>query len=315
MRYLVLVLACGCTVVEPFAASDPDESEVSLSLIEACPTGQWCIETPPAEVATTKLHGVWAIDEDDVFAVGNGGTILRRVNGNDWFAMSSGTTTNLTTVWGSSSSDVWVGSTSSLVLHYDGTSWSQISAPISNVDSIWGSSSSSVWFIGSGVTMHWDGSSFTATSGTTTLLSVSGTGANDAWIGGANIYLRHYNGTAWLTSMPQLSGSTYRAVFARTPTDAWAAGVVPKYETTHWDGAKWTPYKTDVRGAFMISISGQSANDVWAVGSGRVAHWTGGPSWSTELPFGSNVSLWAITTVPGHAWIVGNDGLIAHRAL
>jgi len=282
VRGLLVVFACGCTVTEPFGPSDPDESEVaSLSLIEPCATGQWCIEAPPAGVANTRLKAVWAGDENDVFAVGDEGAILRRANGKDWSTMPSGTGLNLTCVWGSSSSDVWVGTTSSTVLHYDGTSWAQLSAPIPNVDSIWGSSPNDIWLIGSGVTMHWNGSAFSAASGTTALFSVSGTGSNDAWIGGSGVYLRHWNGTAWKTYFPQLSGSTYRAVFARTPSDAWAAGVVPKFEMTHWDGAKWTAYRTDVRGAFMFSISGQSANDVWAVGdSGTILHYDG-KSWSS----------------------------------
>jgi len=321
VRNLLLVLACGCTVVDPFDASDPSESEVvSLSVIPPCPTGQWCLETPPASAAGIRMNEVWAFDEDDVFAVGHFGTILRRVNGNDWYAMSSGTTAHLTAVWGTSPSDVWVGGTTSTLLHYDGSSWSQISTSLSNIDSISGSGPSDVWFVGGGGAMHWDGSDFTTAFGGATLLSVSASGSNDVWISGESVYVRHYNGTSWSTHSPPLVplqvGSTFKAVFARTPDDVWAAGTVLRSETMRWNGSSWRVYGTDVKGALLRSISGQSANDVWGVGNIRVAHFDGGTTWTTETPFGtSGVTLWAITTVPGHAWIVGSNGLIAHRAL
>lgn len=317
MRGLLLLLACGCTVADPFA-SDPEKSEVaSLSLIEACPVGQWCVEAPPAELAAVNLHAVWALDENDVFAVGDGGAIIRRVNGNDWFQMASGTTTKLLSVWGSSASDVWVGSASSVLLHYDGTSWSQVTAPISNVDSIWGLSPTDAWFVGSSTVMHWNGSSFALASGVTgTLDRVSGTGPNDVWVSTENSYLRHYNGTLWSTMAPGSVGVSFRTVFARTATDVWAATFMPRLETTRWNGSKWTPYRTDVKGAFLSSISGQSANDVWGAGNSRIAHWTGsGGMWFTEEPFGIDATLWSVTTVPGHAWVVGDSGVIGHRLL
>ena len=315
MRRLLLLLACGCTVADPFAASDPDESEVvSLSVIEPCPAAQWCVEPPPPSVAPTiTLRAVWAIDEDDVFAVGDAGTILRRVNNTDWYPMQSGTTSNLLGVWGSSSSDVWAGGASSTLLHYDGTSWSQVSTQIPNVDSIWGSGPSDVWFVGSTRVLHWNGSGLAnAASFTGPLLAVSGSGPNDVWVTGANTYMHHYNGTSWSLVFPG-AGSTYFAVFARTATEVWAGSVTPGKETTRWNGINWTPYKADAR-VFFHSIAGEAANDLWAAGNSLVGHWTGGPTWTTEHPFGDGVLL-SVTTVPGHLWVVGDGALIAHRAL
>jgi hypothetical protein len=313
VRGLLFLLVGGCTVADPFAGSGAEESEVAQrSVIEPCPTAQWCIESPPAGVpSNTMLHAVFALDENDVFAVGNDGTILRRVNGNDWFAMASGTTSNLRSVWGSSASDVWAGGVSGTLLHYDGTSWSPISAPISNVDSIWGSSSTNVWFVGSTTVLRWNGSTFNVFGFGGTLLSVSGTSPTDVWVTGENTYLHRYNGVTWSTVMPMGTGSTYLAVFARSFTDVWAATVVPTKETTRWNGIKWTPFKNDVR-MFFNSIAGESANNVWAAGNSRIGHWTGA-SWTSEEPFGDQ-TLWSITTAPGHVWVVGDDAFIAHRA-
>jgi hypothetical protein len=313
VRGLLLLLVSGCTVADPFAGSGPEESEVAQrSVIEPCPVGQWCIESPPGSIApTTMLHGVWAIDENDVFAVGDGGAILRRLNGNEWFAMVSGTTSNLRAVWGSSSSDVWAGGVSGTLLHFDGTSWSHVTAPIANVDSIWGASPTQVYFVGSTTVLRWNGSTFTIVGFSGTLLSVSGSSSADVWVTGENTFLRRFNGVSWSTVIPPTStGSTYLAVFARAYNDVWAATIMPGKETIRWNGIKWTPFRTDVR-VFFKSFAGQTANDIWAAGNSLVGHFDG-LSWRTE-DLGDQ-SLWSITTAPGHVWVVGNDAFIAHRA-
>ena len=51
-------------------------------------------------VASTLLHGVYAVNAGDVFAVGDNGTIVRR-RANAWTKMTSNTIANLRAVWGS----------------------------------------------------------------------------------------------------------------------------------------------------------------------------------------------------------------------
>ena len=63
-----------------------------------------------------------AVNTGDVFAVGDGGTILRRQN-NAWTKMTSGTTSNLRGVWGASGSDMWAVGEAGTVLHWNGTTW------------------------------------------------------------------------------------------------------------------------------------------------------------------------------------------------
>lgn len=264
-----------------------------------------------------KLHAVWAISADDVFAVGDHGTILRRNDGTDWTAMSSGTTSDLLSVWAWSSSDVWVGSTSGTILHFNGASWSQIIADIPRVDSIWGSSASNVYFVGSTQVLRWNGSSLSAViSFGGTLLSVSGTGPNDVWVTGEVTNLHRYNGTAWANSASSVGNSMW-AILAIATNDVWASSMVPGRDTSHYNGSRWITIKTSPlasTGALFHSLSAEAANDVWGVGNSKIGHWNG-TAWSLEEPFGSGQALWSISTLPGHAWIVGDGGLIAHRAL
>ena len=60
--------------------------------------------TPPG---TNRLEGIGGTGKGDIYAVGEGGTIIR-FNGTTWTTVASGTTTTLNEVWGSSASDVFV---------------------------------------------------------------------------------------------------------------------------------------------------------------------------------------------------------------
>lgn len=316
-RAPLLALVCGCTVADLTAAGEPDESQLtSRSTIAQCPTGQWCVETPASMMSGPRLHGVWAVDADNVFAVGDNGTILQRIDGNDWTSIPSGTTSNLRTVWGSSPTNVWAGGGPGTILHYDGTSWSQVSAQIASVDSIWGSSANNVWIIGATVVLRWNGSSFTTFGIGGTLLSVSGTSPTDVWVTGESTWVRRYNGTSWGMVMPTIGSSMY-SVLALTPTDVWVSGPQAGKETSHYNGVKWTTFRTAPLasdGVPFMSMSALGTNDVWGAGNSKIGHWNG-TAWSLEEPFGNAQTLWAVSTVPGHVWIVGDDGLIVHRRL
>jgi hypothetical protein len=254
---------------------------------------------------------VWSIDAEDVFAVGDAGTILRRTN-DIWSKMVSGTTSNLRAIWGASSSDVWAAGTSGTLLHFDGARWSAVAGATANFNGAWGSSTNDVWFVGGGFAVHQSGGQLSSTALSGTLLSVSGTGPNDVWVTGEGVNVRHYDGTAWTTTTTGL-GSSHLAVLAIAPDDVWATAALPGKEAAHWNGSRWTVVPT-ARGVFN-GMSAFGTNDVWGVGTAlRVGHWNG-TAWTIEQPFGTVGSLWSVTTVPGHAWIVGDDNLIAHRSL
>jgi photosystem II stability/assembly factor-like uncharacterized protein len=63
--------------------------------------------TPSASGTTEWLTGVWGSGPNDVWVVGDEGTILRW-NGSTWMPSSSGTRERLSAVWGSGPNDVWI---------------------------------------------------------------------------------------------------------------------------------------------------------------------------------------------------------------
>ena len=115
-----------------------------------------------------NLRAVWSVDKNDVFAVGESGTILH-YDGNSWTAMRSGTTESLSAIWGSSSKDVFaVGHNT--ILHYNGRGWANISSNASTGDftGIWGSGSNDVFVVGqNGKILHYDGDHWTVMSNDT----------------------------------------------------------------------------------------------------------------------------------------------------
>jgi hypothetical protein len=76
------------------------------------------------EFQASGLYGIWGSSASNIFAVGNGGKILR-YNGTSWSAMASPTSRLLVRLSGSSATDVWaVGD--SVLIHYDGAKWQDV---------------------------------------------------------------------------------------------------------------------------------------------------------------------------------------------
>ena len=103
----------------------------------------------------------------------------------DWSPMHGGTGHDLHGVWGSSHNDVFALGDLGTILHYDGTKWTTImkSGTKNFLYGVWGNSHNDVFAVGGkvsdsqcyGVILHYDGSSWsTMSSGTTNFLTVSG---------------------------------------------------------------------------------------------------------------------------------------------
>lgn len=76
------------------------------------------------------LYALWGAAPDDVFAVGDTGTI-QHFDGEKWALMDCPVVADLRDVWGTSGTDVYAVGWESTILHYDGEKWSEMSV---NVD-------------------------------------------------------------------------------------------------------------------------------------------------------------------------------------
>ena len=249
-----------------FAVGSASGSGGSSAVAERWNGSQWSrLSVPRASGTDTAFTSVKAFSASDAWAVGEGGTSLHRLtlamhwNGSQWTAVttpSPGTRNNwLTSVDGSGPADVWaVGYTlnlpygnrvrQSLVLHYNGTQWTQVTSP---------------------------------DSGSTFLYDVAALSPSDAWAVGSGstggAYVLRWNGNAWSSAPAPAGLLSLSSVTARSDSDVWVAGSdansAPR--VAHWNGSAWTVTPVTVTGGVgqpaLTSITTADANTEWAVGS------------------------------------------------
>ena len=305
----VATFAIGSAVV--YAAGGPDDvvTPRPSTSPSASPTPPSCAPTwdvvrsgNPGEAATTLL-GVTAVTSAEAWAVGGIGepeiptaVAIQRWNGERWLpvpAPSVGTTLNeLRAVDASEPNDVWaVGRTSSgsgeqpLVLHYDGTEWSDVELP-SEIDGVLNGvaaiSPADVWAVGSvgdpaaslerALVLHWDGTAWAdvemgrATGGgKSALVDVEGVSSTDVWAVGYHHFqplILRFDGEAWSRSPTEIRG-TLHAIEVFAPSEVWAVGT----PIQRFDGETWTESPITGGDAELVDVAAIGGLDIWAVGS------------------------------------------------
>jgi hypothetical protein len=113
---------------------------------------------------TANISALWSDGPDDLWAVG--GDTIAHSDGQQWTLTTGASLGELgvdlgaaTSVWGFSSSDVWVTGTGGAVLHWDGQTWTE-SSKVAGGKAIWGTSATDIWAGGSSLS-HYDGASWT----------------------------------------------------------------------------------------------------------------------------------------------------------
>ncbi|OJY23859.1 MAG: hypothetical protein BGO98_18150 [Myxococcales bacterium 68-20] len=113
--------------------------------------------------STSRLEGIWGSGPNDIWAVGDNGTIRHLVNGaSRWDIVPSPTTEALHGIWGSGPNDVWAVGDNGTILRFDGSSWKKSTAAFAigkkpRLAAIWGSGPNDVWIVGDAVALHYTG--------------------------------------------------------------------------------------------------------------------------------------------------------------
>jgi len=215
---------------------------------------------------------------------------------NDLFAVSA-----------SSPSDIWA--VGQAVIHFDGATWTEFSAPhikgqfANQLDGVADISPTDVWAVGS-------------FAGTTIL----GPGPEQ------ELVIEHWDGTQWSVSpSPPFNNpnviAELSAITAISANDIWAVGGAEGGNLfEHWDGTAWTPTIAFLGGAFASgAASADATNDVWAVGfsglssaqaSPFVAHFNGAtwqsvPSVAFAFPISAAFNG-VLALAPNNVWAVGD---------
>ena len=210
----------------------------------------WQALTVPSSVPYSALEHIQAFSPTDAWAVGNAansagtGSTVAAVNwnGTTWTQVATpfSTTNNLNVnaISGDSASDIWVvGQTvtpgyhnrqfTSVILHYNGSAWTQVTAPdnsgLLDVDAV---SPTDAWAIAAdGSVLRWNGSAWSV-AGTLELsndAAIAALSPTDVWVaqlGG----LAHYNGTSWTTTSLPSGVNVLTAHAVSSPGRVWFAG-------------------------------------------------------------------------------------------
>ena len=279
-----------------------------------------------------ELHSVSGVSANDVWAVGvthDGNfpsrTMIQHWDGAKWRIVPSPSPDDQVNALGGvaalSANDVWAvgysfgtqseSNIDTLILHWDGVSWSEVTSP--NVLGV-----------------------------ANQLLGIAAISPNDIWAvgytGGAPLSM-HWNGSAWslVPVRPHAGGSGdwLTAVAGSASNDVWAVGFGRGFFSNrafatirHWDGTHWTDkvcraasssnpppdYEGGGPDAYFTGIAAAASNDVWAVGAAgsgpTILHWDGS-AWTTVThprAFPNSAVLRGVTTLSdGSAWSAGID--------
>jgi hypothetical protein len=212
----------------------------------------WQALPVPSSFTSSSLVHVKAFSPTDAWAIGVGasGSLSAATaaywNGTSWSQVSTGFTTSLgltmNVITGSSASDVWAAGIAqsagyhnkvrhSVMLHYDGTSWSQVNVPdTGGVTDVAAISPANAWAVGGdGSVLHWDGAAWTVTAkfivGGPAIAAAS---ATSIWIAGIYVNnvlsVAHFNGSAWSTRPAPAGISTVTGGSAISSGSAWFGG-------------------------------------------------------------------------------------------
>lgn len=98
---------------------------------------------------------VWAVGEQGTIRRMTAGAAR-------WEIVASPTTENLHAIWGSRADDIWAVGDAGTILHWDGSEWKSSAAAFSlgkkpNLRGVWGSAADDVWIVGDTAALHYTG--------------------------------------------------------------------------------------------------------------------------------------------------------------
>ena len=253
--------SCQFTSVGTDAAGDAiavgnavlnDNGWVPAALAYRWTGGAWQAMAVPATLNYMSLAHVKVFSATNALAVGatsNGTTnvaVVTHWDGTAWtqaatpFAFTLGLTMNA--ISATSPSDVWIGGKEqssgyhnrivhSVLEHFDGSAWSNITLPDdSGVLDVAAASPTSVWVLTSdGSVLNWNGSTWTVSAAFNGGKALAAVSATDVWVGGifvnSTLAVAHHNGSTWTTATAPAGIDSVASGAATASGSVWFAGL------------------------------------------------------------------------------------------
>lgn len=267
------------------------------------------------------MEKVFGFAEDDVFAVGERGTVLRK-QGGVVTVLPVPAVTNLRAIWGSAANNLWVAGDNGTLYRWDGTTWTpsvRPGNPMTPVYDLFGLDANTIWAVGIAGVWKWNGTTWTQetlpasiTGASYDLRGVHATATNNVWVAGYPSAVMRYDGSTWAQVGTPLAGrttDTFRDVFAFASNNAWIVGVtVNNNGAWNWNGTSWTGYRINSSGNAAVALYAFDSRSLWAGGPQFTASFDGF-TWTTDALGGVNDLRGLWTNKAGQVWVVGAASL------
>lgn len=266
----------------------------------------------PVDVDTNELvRDIWGTsDGEEMFLVGNDG-LIRHYNGEDWISFPStpDDDTNLHSVWGTRTNNVWSVGKYGTILHYDGLTWEGQDSPTTkDLYGLWGRNADSIFAVGvDGTIIQYENSNWRKIESPTfeSLFAIWGTPeSDDIWAAGRNGTLVHFDGDEWHAIHGFASEHLYQ-IWGTGPDNLFVVG--ENRQVLHLNGGKWSRIPIRPPSDWLRGVWGTSENDVFVAGeNGTVQHYDG-VSWAT-LRSGEIGNFYTVWVDPsGRKMLVGGS--------
>ena len=251
----------------------------------------------------------------------------------EWVLVDGGLPGALISIWGSSSTDVFVSGAQATARHFDGTTWTDLEPP-TDKDLWWvfSDGGDDVWYVGdAGVVLRYDRTDGSWTeldspvSEDTTLFGAWGppggpvfaVGGNVASMDEGGVLLRIEGDTVTEVTDPLFDQvSNMESFFKPWGTSADDLWVITDHGSVfHWDGGSWSRLILPDNPR-LVTINGGQADDIVIVGgeSQAVVFEREGVAWNDTAPVGGSSLNGVFVDEAGDAWAAGMSNAVARRA-
>jgi hypothetical protein len=318
---------CGCSDLwNPFLA-ERDKNELpdggmppptSLNADSGvCPNDNVCWQSPLPQ--GNRLSAVHAISEDDVWAVGNSGTVLHYSRGR-WTQVSGKTTENLNDVTSTpGQNEVWiVGDNGTIVQGMPPDSILRKQQGIGHLHAVRSVHSQLAFASGeNGAALRWDGTQWQQTSAGFPFTTYRGIVALDP--DNVRVCVQSGQILRWLmqpdTNEPMNGSGTLMGMWGASPSNMWAVGEQGFVVVRRGTAAVPWKFLSTPSPANLNRIWGTGGADLWTVGNqGIIWRIDGNQETFAEETSGTKEALLGVSgTVKSDVWAVGERGTILHR--
>ncbi len=258
---------------------------------------------------TSKINDSYFVDDNNMWAVGNGGLIIYN-DGSGWVSVTSGTTNNLNSVFFIDNSNAYAVGDGGTVVHYDGSVWTIVDVGVET--DLLGVSFSST---DNGVVVGDTGVIVVQNSGTweyietgdkNDLFGVDMINSSSIWACGKGKIVINYNGTEWAANI--VGTKDHYAIAMIDENNGWVVGKSGKVD--RWDGSSWTEdtYGT-TKNLYSVSFAGNIGVAVGA--SGTMLTFNSIWSKATKLTSGD---INGVMLMGNKGVAVGEDGFVIQKS-